>query len=294
VLLATKLVYHARVSSRGTIAVLALGSASAFCVACHAAEPAPVVRCEGRDTTDREDDFDGHQVHVVYALPSDGTDRELDVESTLTDSIDVMNTWLAQQTGGARLRFDTCRGALDISMIRSTQTDAEIAATDPYVRDTLELDLVAAGFNDSKKLYMVYYDGSSNYSCGGGAWPPAVAGAVAALYLRGAPAGSPPCDTNAFAVRGASPGYLEFAMLHEIIHTLGVVGTCAPNHVLSGHVGDSATDLMYAGSEAWRPEVLDIGNDDYFQHGNPSCVDLARSAFLDPLPADAQLPPAWQ
>jgi hypothetical protein len=39
--------------------------------------------------------------------------------------------------------------------------------------------------------------------------------------------------------------------------------------------------------------LLDPGNDDYFNHNIPNSPDLAKSAFLEPLPASPELPPAW-
>jgi hypothetical protein len=50
---------------------------------------------------------------------------------------------------------------------------------------------------------------------------------------------------------------------------------------------------MYAGNMPWQPSVLDINHDDYFERGQASCVDLARSVFIDPLAAGAQAPPGW-
>ena len=96
-----------------------------------------------------------------------------------------------------------------------------------------------------------------------------------------------------FAPDEDSPAYLEFAMLHELLHALGMTPACAPNHHRAGHTSDSNTDLMYAGDQPWFPSVLDLGNDDYWRHGNGDCVDLADSAFLDPTPADASLPLGW-
>ena len=85
-------------------------------------------------------------------------------------------------------------------------------------------------------------------------------------------------------------------MLHEILHTVGVVATCAPNHILAGHVSDDPRDLMYAGDLPWDPSILDVGRDDYFEHANdfgPSCLDIANSVFIDPTPPNAVLPPGW-
>ena len=151
-----------------------------------------------------------------------------------------------------------------------------------------------AGFIQPRKLYAVYYGGTSNYACGSASWPPALIGYVAAIYLRGQDErGGPRCETVRFSSSVDTPGYHEFGMLHEILHTLGVVARCAPHHTFSGHVSDDPQDLMYAGSQDWRPSLLDVGRDDYFEHNNPGCLDLAKSIFLDPAVPDAVPPPGW-
>jgi hypothetical protein len=262
--------------------------------ACSAAAPTGRPDCPaGRATADRPDDEDGLQVHVVYALAADGADRALDTGGTLATSVAVWNGWLAAQTGGPRLRLDTCGGALDVTFFRSRRAEAELAATGVFLRDALEAELLAER-GAGPKLYAVYYDGATPVACGGGAWPPALPGRVAALYLRGTPPGAPPCVENPFAPSRASPpGYLEYSMLHEIFHNLGAVAACAPHHTRAGHTSDDPRDLMYAGDLPWRPELLDVGRDDYHGHARAGCLDLARSAFLTPLPPDAQPPPAW-
>jgi hypothetical protein len=42
-----------------------------------------------RSTVDRPDDISGSQVHVVYAIPSDGTDRELDTNGVIAGTVAV-------------------------------------------------------------------------------------------------------------------------------------------------------------------------------------------------------------
>jgi hypothetical protein len=80
------------------------------------------------------------------------------------------------------------------------------------------------------------------------------------MYLRGRPPGSIPCDTTGLAPVGAPPGHWEFAMLHDLLHGLGLVATCAPHHHLSGHASDSPNDLMWSGNAPWQlPPQLDIG-----------------------------------
>ena len=240
-----------------------------------------------RSTADRPDPSQTVQIHMMYVLPSDGVDREFDIDGTIEASVAALQRWLIDQTGGSGLRFDTFNGRPDITFYRLSLTDAELADRDPFIRDVIESELGKAGLLTPGKLFGVYYDGSSRHSCGGGAWPPLIVGQVAALYLLGEPPGAPACWTNSFAGVGGAPGYFEFAMLHEIVHTLGLVAACAPHHHLNGHVFDSPRDLMWSGDapwEIWRME-LDVGRDDYLGHDFEGCPDLADDPFLTPTPA---------
>lgn len=259
---------------------------------------AALERCDGnevqRATFDRPDDLakDRWQLHAMYVIPVDGQDRELDRKGSIARSVSAFQAWLAERSGGSRLAVDTFEGELDVTFHRLDATDADMAANDPRIRDALDAMLAEAGFDAPRKLYAVYYDGRSDYSCGGGAWPPQLVGRAAAPYLHGTPPGAPPCDTNTVGASPTEPGYLDLAMLHEIFHTLGAVATCAPNHTLAGHSSDAPTDLMYTGDEPWYPSALDVGNDDYWGHRRPDCTDIARSMLLDPLPPAALPPPA--
>ena len=243
------------------------------------------VSLPARPAADRPDDATGSQVHILYVLPSDGADRQLDVNGTLANTVGSWQTWLAGQTGGRRLRVDTFGGALDITVVRLSRTDAVMKSYGAFVRDTIEKELVGRGFTTATKLYAVYYDGGSTWACGGGAWPPALPGRVGVMYLQGTPTGAFPCNTNPFATSPtAPPGYMEFGMIHEILHTLGFVATNAPHQTLSGHLPEP-NDLMYAGSAPWAlPNlVLDVGRDDYYGDNVPAGVlNLRDSPYLMP------------
>ena len=258
-----------------------------------------------RTLVDLADDASGYQVHILYVVASDGEDRELDTNGAVERSVEAWNEWLGSQTSGRRLRLDRSQGALDVTFVRLDRTDAELNAFGAFIRDHLEAELILKGFNDPEKIYAVYYDGGDEQTgaCGSAARPPTLLGTVSAIYLRAVPTGGAPCDTNALAAAVDAPGYLEFSSVHEIVHTLGFVADCAPNNTrnqvagpattTSGHVSDSNTDLMYAGPLGWDPSVLDFNGDDYFEAGLADCLDLADSAFLDPLPASAEPPPGW-
>ena len=246
----------------------------------------------GRNRDDQPDERTGTQVHLVYAIPSDGTDRELDVDGTIAGSVASAQTWLAGQTGGRTFRLDTANGEPDITFVQLSRTDADIASEGAFVREAIEAELHDAGFNDPSKIYAVHYDGTSTYSCGAGSWPPAIVGNVSALYLHGLPGGPIPCDTNTFAGPSDAPRYWEYSWVHEITHTLGFVADCAPNEHLNGHVTAPRNDLMYAGTDPWdlTNVVLDQGHDDYYAHDNVGCLDLADSALLSDVVEDAAPP----
>lgn len=245
-----------------------------------------------RTTVDRPDDTDLPQIHLVYAVPADGEDRSFDTNGAIRTSVESVSYWFRNQSGGLDLRWDTHNGELDITFLRLRFIEALVTASGAFVREALELELNAAGVIRPNKQYMVYYDGGSTYSCGGGAWPPLIYGVVSAMYLQGAPPEEIGCNTNRLGASSTATGYLDIAMFHEFIHSLGLASTCAPNHHLSGHVSDSPNDLMWTGDALWElPPRLDIGNDDYFRHGNPDCPDLANVGYIVPLPDDYWLPP---
>lgn len=226
-------------------------------------------------------------------MPSDGADRSLDTDGTIAASVSNFQTWLKSQAGGRALRIDTFGGQLDVSFQTLPQTNAQLAANGLFIRDAIERLLKAAGFTAPGKIYAVYYDGSSTAACGGGAWPPLLPGNVGAVYTRATfGAGSlcydPPLSRSRLQI-------MDFAVLHEVLHTMGFVPTCAEHHTRAGHVSDNPSDLMWAGEGSWTPSVLDVGHDDYFQTGASACPDLAQSAYLEEnpwiMPLPQQTPP---
>lgn len=249
----------------------------------------------GRSEVDRPDDAEGaHQIHVVYSLASDGTDRQLDTNGKIARTVAAADRWLKQQTGGPRLRWDSYEGSLEVSFVRLRQTAAELRSAGLRIRDRIEEEFRARNLVRTNKVYLVFYDGGAGTSaCGGAAWPPDLVGQVVGQYLQGTPSGAPPCASNPLGEGLDTRGYWEMGSLHEVLHALGLAPRCGRNHTLNGHVSDDPTDLMYAGPERWRPSVLDVGRNDYFGHGQPDCPDLARSVFLDPLPPSAARPPRW-
>ena len=225
-----------------------------------------------RVTYDRPDDFAGPQVHVLYVVAADVPDRELDTDGEIAASVASWQSWLRGQTGGRGIRLDTYQGALDVTFFRLATTSSG-ALPRPSV--AISTELAAAGFSASDKIYAVYYDGASTLSCGDGAllYP--------SEYLTGSDSRTGTRCTGSFAA--SPPGYFDFGLLHELVHGLGYVPSCAP-HAASQHVNDSPYDLMWGGGSPWAslPDMqLDIGRDDYFEARIPGCPDLSGSRFLE-------------
>ena len=220
-----------------------------------------------RSLTNRTDITTLARIKVLYVLPSDGTDRNLDTDGSLHRTISSGQRWLASQTANRSFRYDMSDGGLDIAFVRMARTDAAYYSYNGAIRDSLEKDLKALGWNQPNVLLLVYYDGRHIDSCASAAWPPALIGTLGAVYLKGIPNGPVPCANNAFAASPtAAPGYIDLVAVHELFHLQGLVSTGAPNHALSGHVGNDPTDLMYAGSLPWRPATVDVTKTNYYSN----------------------------
>src|SRR5689334_7257456 len=154
-----------------------------------------------RNLTDQPDDHPGlQQVHLLYVLPSDGTDRGLDTDGTLTTSFGIANQWLADQDGGKPFNLDTAGGVPDITFVQIGESDEQMGSYGVFIRDHLESQLRALGFSDRSKIYLTYYDGTAHNVCANSAWP----GHLAALYLLGRfdRPGAVGCARNPFAKAG--------------------------------------------------------------------------------------------
>jgi hypothetical protein len=242
-----------------------------------------------RATADCPDDSDLPQIHLIYAIPSDGLDLELDKNGSIRSSVASAQSWLARESGGPRLRFDTCQGDVDVTFVRLPRTEQEYSAFGEGIRDQVEYDIWSAGFSAPNKIYAAYYGGSLE-KCGQGPHPPDLPGNVVVLAPRTAHCPEPFPDPG-------QPASWEFTLVHEVFHALGAVSREARNHCHAegcapGHVRKPLRDLMSA--PTWElPSRLDAGRDDYWGHSKAGLVDVSRSVFLDPTPKDSTLPPIW-
>lgn len=280
-----------------------------------------------RQTKDLPDDSSGYQIHVVYAVPADGTDRHLDTDGTIATSVSAWQNWLCNQTGGHSFKLDTFQGKLDITYLKTAETNEQLLEAKEYesicspsclkgenLDRAISGQLFNTGLHSSHKLYITYFDGDSIISCGS-----ASPGDLnyTSVYLLGhdnrqLQGGTPSCVVP-FTTNYLLPEYFDMGMVHEIIHTLGFVPTCAPhftnsgafgggpnpdpNDMIYGHASDSSTDLMSSevNTGPSSKQVLDFNRDDYYDAHVKGCRDLKNSIFLDAGGKD--LPPLadqWQ
>jgi hypothetical protein len=267
-----------------------------------------------RVTSDRADDSPLDQIRFLYVVPSDGADRAYDTGGKICNSVRAVATWFHAQTD-SYVRIDTQGGLIDIGFVRLTKTDVQMRGNDPnnntidngtaFVRERIERELDTMGLIASNKLYGVYYDGTSTYACGGGAYPPLIKERVGAMYLKAIPIGlSQACgDTLPWGQPSLVPNYIDYGILHELVHSMGIVSMSSPHQHTSGHVYDlgaakPSSDLMYSprpsmADPGWATTsglVIDINSDDYYHAGES---DLATTSLLSPLPANAVRPIGW-
>jgi len=267
--------------------------------------PAPLGE---RSYKDRPDDLPGlYQVHLFYILPADATDQNRDLDGKINQTIEVVNEWFVEQSGGSKIRFDTYQGQLDITFVQLDMTNAQFheaslaAYGGPYwVRDILEENLSNMDVFQPGKLNVAMFEiDKQPIACADAAHPPDLMGRLVGLYPSAVLDSGWDCVDEPF---GAGVTFADMGVIHELVHLLGFASSCGKNPTSSdntSHTGDFNNDLMWAAdansTEYWDTDhmELDPGNDDYFKHGIPDCPDLVNSAFLDPLPANPETPPDW-
>lgn len=259
-----------------------------------------------RATSERPDFDSGRQVHVIYLVPSDAPDEQIDTNGTLECSLSAQQQWMSEQSDGLEWRLDTFLHQTrtgrrtrtvampDITFVASPQPAANLEGV-----GAVSAELEARGFDDPAKRYLTYVASGSGGGTCGDAWYTLPTnepwgGQYAQVYLHAAEA----CGGNDFGVPGA-PSFSESVAQQELMHNDGASPAGAPHGCLlgfppgMGHVCTVAIpvpeldpqrfDVLYPfAGVALAEKQLDIGHDDYFRHDLP-IVDLADSPFLRPV-----------
>jgi hypothetical protein len=250
----------------------------------------------GRSTTDRPDTVSGSKIHVIYFVPSDGQDNQLDVNGVLENSVASMNTFL-QGDIGRTLRLDTYLDGktprLDVSFVRGELAAAEYSGSgDAIAAVTQELEHRGWTESGAIKRYFVYYEGPAEDSNICGTAYLSITGGFAqwsVVWLGAAPG----CGARDFGTPEIGGGMSEAIALHENFHNEGMVPLTAPHqcwafqfHLCSAAAGAAldpldpeSIDLLFPFvTFPLRDKVVDPSHDDYYGHELPY-RDMADSPF---------------
>jgi hypothetical protein len=215
----------------------------------------------------------GHPVHVVYAVPSDGTDRFAQFATQAQTDSEQIDAWWRGQDPTRTLRFDLfpypCGNQLDLSSVRFGLAGAQLAPTETRFQAIAQA-LDGVGLLSDFVKTLVYYDGpvADTDVCGTGGGD--AQGVGLAIVFVNACAGIPTVTVAA----------------HELIHALGAVPDGAPHECPAPndhHTCDSppTQDIMYpfADGTSLGGLLLDPGRDDYYGHSG-SFWDVQDSKWL--------------
>jgi hypothetical protein len=241
----------------------------------------------GRATEDRPDIDEGSKIHVIYFVPSDAQDTQLDTNGVLEASVASMNTFL-QADIGRQLRLDNYLDRrtprLDVSFVRGELTASEYSQTDhpdgAFGAVTEELEHRGWTAGGAVKRYFVYYEGPAESANTCGTAYLNIAGGFAqwSVVWLGS---SPGCGARDFGTPEIGGGMSEAIALHENFHNEGMVPLGALHqcyafqfHLCSAAAGAAISsldpeniDLLFPFvTFPLRDKVVDRDHDDYYDH----------------------------
>ena len=265
---------------------------------------------EGRAFNDLPDVDNGYNIHVIYAVPKEGADKEYDLNNKISMLIYQMDKWFNEKTKGRlydegqNLKFDRRKdGRIDITFLRLEINNLSISKEGINAVNVIQPEISRLGFNDKKKVYFVVYGGSNKDVCASSQLPQHVPKSVtantAALYYPGK--GDDSCVENNGGFKPEFNNTTRSA-LHEIFHVLGVVPKCAPDHLVfsnEGTINDGIgghltvpNDIMYSVQSNVtfsKMDQLDMKSINYYNHDS-ECLNLAKSRYVTPTVDNPQLP----
>jgi hypothetical protein len=209
-------------------------------------------------------------IRVLYAVPSDGTDRSAELAPRIAAEIDEIDAWWRREDSARTPRFDRyadpCGTQLDLGVLRVAAVT--IGTTDNGQLFGAIADQIESLPQSSYTKYLVYYEGpATEHVCGtGGGLRDGIGLAVVFLST---------CT---------GIGSTAHVAVHELLHAFGLARGVAPPHACPsdpGHVCDSTGDVLYTYAQPvpLTSFLLDVGRDDYYLHGGDRW-DLATAPWL--------------
>lgn len=213
-----------------------------------------------RSLVDRPDDLTGYQVRLIYVVPSDVKDRNLDTDGTIGKWIEEVRKISRVQTG-LTPRFDSHQNKFDIGFLKSKYTIAQLVgtATSTNADDLLRKELPTSE-QDSLKGIGFVIDGrviSTGY-CGYASMP----GKYFTAWL-----GEKCWENSDWYNNRPYITWIAMTILHEWLHNLGVEHTCVKDDLMWGS-GCEAT-------ERGDNNSIDAKRENYLR-ANKSGIDISQ------------------
>ena len=213
-----------------------------------------------RSLVDRPDDLTGYQVRLIYVVPSDVKDRNLDTDGTIGKWIEEVRKISRVQTG-LTPRFDSHQNKFDIGFLKSKYTIAQLVgtATSTNADDLLRKELPTSE-QDSLKGIGFVIDGRVSFSdyCGYASMP----GKYFTAWL-----GESCWENSDWYNNRPYITWIAMTILHEWLHNLGVEHTCVKDDLMWGR-GCEAT-------EQGDNNSIDANRENYLR-ANKSGVDISQ------------------
>jgi hypothetical protein len=253
--------------------------------------------------TDRPDDFPGyHQIHALYVVLKDSTNKGRDLDGSMDENFLLMNQWFAEQTGGRSFILDSYHGGLDITYVELPITEKELLdyayktyygqydknwEDGYYINSSLQdfLYRIDPPLFHRNKLYVAYIEILKNEACGDVHIWRSIPFAMlypSATELR---TGHMECYKYSNQSPDNQIGTWEYIVAHEIIHALGFPTVYSLNSLPPDyfHIDDPDVpcDIMGMGAYCDKAE-LDPNHNDYYHLESQYIDDLEDSPYLYP------------
>jgi hypothetical protein len=221
---------------------------------------------------DQLDHVTGPTVHAIYLYPSNGPNRFSQFAAMFQADAAQASALVEGLYGDTGVRFDMRKDAptaknpdgvfLDITVVKSKYNAKQLGSSRQFtmVRD----ELVARGFTNADKKYVVWLDAASRY-CGQGE-----------LYQD--TTRDPALNNNQkrttsivyrpYSTTNADGGFCRGrTLLHEVGHNLGALQNVAPNAFDGAHCNDDNNDVMcYTDTDQFTSDssTFDFKNNDFW------------------------------
>ena len=231
----------------------------------------------GRFFEDQPDVTDEHQIHFIYLIPSDGKDRELDINGSMENILEKANNVMFEATKankgsggiGKKYRYDYRKdGKLDITFIRTSKNWKDLKDKSVNTQMGHYFQQVG-GFNNKKKTYFLWTDvnkGDHGGDAGVG---------IGGIFVQSnGKSGDVMKHEKAFMVIN----------LHELLHTQ-LMGIRCMKGIKKIHYSNH--------SNAGDNHMLSIGtklNKNLYTHNIEGCPQLIDSVYLTPTSKDPYNP----